>query len=52
VRESAEDLVERGREVVTRQKDQLSAAVEAGKQAYREVVGAPDGQKEAEGESE
>lgn len=36
---AANDLVEKGRTVVSQQKDQLSAAVEAGKQAYREAVG-------------
>lgn len=37
-RESATEWVERGRTAVSRQKEQLSAAVEAGKQAYREAV--------------
>lgn len=37
-RESAGEWVERGRTAVTRQKEHLSAAVEAGKQAYREAV--------------
>jgi gas vesicle protein len=36
--ESAGDLVERGKSAVARQKEQLAAAVEAGKQAYRESV--------------
>jgi gas vesicle protein len=36
--ESAGDLVEKGKGAVTRQRDQLAAAVEAGKQAYREAV--------------
>jgi gas vesicle protein len=36
--ESASEVVERGKSVINRQKDQLSAAVEAGKQAYRETV--------------
>jgi hypothetical protein len=36
-REQAEDYVERGRRVVTRTKDNLQSAVEAGKQAYREA---------------
>ena len=36
--ESASEWVERGRTAVGRQKEQLSAAVEAGKQAYREAV--------------
>lgn len=38
VKESANDLMDRGRNMVGRQKDQLNAAVEAGKQAYREAV--------------
>lgn len=38
LRESAADLIDRGKSAVSRQKDQLSAAVEAGKQAYREAV--------------
>ena len=37
-REAAGQYVERGKTMVARQKDQLSAAVEAGKQAYRESV--------------
>ena len=37
-RESATEWVERGRTAVSRQKEQLSAAMEAGKQAYREAV--------------
>jgi gas vesicle protein len=36
---SAADLYEKGRQTVTRQKETLSAAVEAGKQAYRDAVG-------------
>jgi gas vesicle protein len=35
---TAADLYEKGRQTVTRQKDTLSAAVEAGKQAYRDAV--------------
>ncbi len=35
---SANDLYEKGRQTVSRQKDTLSAAVEAGKQAYRDAV--------------
>ncbi len=38
LREQASDLVDRGRDVVGRQRDNLSAAVEAGKQAYRDAV--------------
>ena len=44
LRDSAVDAVEKGKNAVSRQKDQLSAAVEAGKQAYREAVStAPSG---------
>lgn len=39
LREGASGLVERGRDVVTRQREQLNAAVEAGRSAYREAVG-------------
>jgi gas vesicle protein len=38
LRESADDILERGRDVVGRQKDTLAEAVAAGKQAYRETV--------------
>ncbi len=38
LRETAEDVLERGRDVVGRQKDTLAEAVAAGKQAYRETV--------------
>lgn len=42
--DSAGDLVEKGKNAVSRQRDNLSAAVEAGKQAYRDAVsGAPPG---------
>jgi len=37
-KQSAADLYEKGRSTVSRQKDTLSAAVEAGKQAYRDAV--------------
>ncbi|MBZ5700967.1 MAG: YtxH domain-containing protein [Acidobacteriia bacterium] len=35
LRERAEDLLERGKEVASRQKESLSAAVEAGREAYQ-----------------
>lgn len=35
---SAADLVERSKEAVQRQREQLAAAVEAGKKAYRDSV--------------
>lgn len=50
VRQSATELVEKGKEVIARQRDHLAAAVEAGKQAYREAVGAAE-PKTAEGEA-
>ncbi len=36
LRKDAEDLVEKGKDLVAKQKEQLSAALEAGKQAYYE----------------
>jgi gas vesicle protein len=38
LRESAEEVIEKGKTAVGRQRDNLSSAVEAGKQAYREAV--------------
>jgi len=38
LRDQATDIVDRGRTAVNRQRDHLSAAVEAGKQAYRDAV--------------
>jgi gas vesicle protein len=38
LRDSASDLIEKGRGAISKQKDQLNSAVEAGKQAYREHV--------------
>jgi gas vesicle protein len=38
LRETASEYVDKGRTAVKRQKEQLSNAVEAGKQAYRESV--------------
>jgi gas vesicle protein len=45
LRESATDFVERGRDAVSRQREQVVAAVEAGRQAYRETrrVEMPEG---------
>ena len=36
LRQQAEEALERGKDLVTKQKDLLSAALEAGKQAYHE----------------
>ena len=43
IRHQAGDAVERGRQTVRRQRDQFQAAVEAGRQAYRETsaIGEP-----------
>jgi gas vesicle protein len=38
LKDSASDLVERGKTAVRSQKEQLTAAVEAGKNAYREAI--------------
>ena len=46
VRESASDLVGRGREAYQTQRENLSAALEAGKQAYRQNVTTPGGSAE------
>jgi gas vesicle protein len=39
LRDSASDLVNKGKEALDRQKDTIANAVEAGKQAYRDAVG-------------
>ena len=38
LRESASDLIDRSKDAIARQKDQLAMALEAGKQAYRDSV--------------
>lgn len=40
VRDQASDAIDRGKSTVNRQRDNLMAAMEAGKQAYREAVSA------------
>ncbi|HET9400593.1 MAG TPA: YtxH domain-containing protein [Candidatus Acidoferrales bacterium] len=35
IRERAEDLLERGKDVATRQRESITAAVEAGREAYQ-----------------
>ena len=39
LRDSASDLIDRGKEAIARQKEQLATAGDAFKQAYRESVG-------------
>jgi gas vesicle protein len=41
LREAATDHLERGKHTVQRHKESLSAAVDAGKQAYRDAVNTP-----------
>jgi gas vesicle protein len=38
LRETANEMVDKGRDAINRQKDTLSEAIDAGKQAYREKV--------------
>jgi gas vesicle protein len=38
LRSSASEIVERGKQVVNRQKERVSSSVEAGKQAYRDTM--------------
>jgi gas vesicle protein len=40
LKDSASDILDKGRDLVSKQKDQLDAAVQAGKQAYRDTVSA------------
>lgn len=40
LRDQAGELVERGKDVVGRQREQFAAAIDAGKQAYRDAVSA------------
>ncbi|HLH43277.1 MAG TPA: YtxH domain-containing protein [Bryobacteraceae bacterium] len=41
LREAATDALERGKESLRKQKDNLSAAIDAGKQAYRDAMNNP-----------
>ena len=41
LRDTATDTIDRGKDQIRRHKDNLSAAVDAGKQAYREAVKTP-----------
>ena len=40
-RQAMNEWIERGKEIVDRQKSQVQSAFEAGRQAYRETTGAP-----------
>ncbi len=41
LKQTAADWVEKGKDALGRQKDSIADAVEAGRQAYRDTVGAP-----------
>lgn len=41
LRDSATDAIDRGKDTLRRHKDNLSAAVDAGRQAYRDAVKTP-----------
>jgi len=41
LRDQASDVIDRGKQTVSRHKDNLSAAVDAGRQAYRDAVNNP-----------
>lgn len=41
VRDSASELIQRGREMMERQRDHLREALDAGKQAYQDTVNQP-----------
>jgi gas vesicle protein len=41
IKQSAAEWVDKGKEALGRQKDNIAEAVEAGRQAYRDTVGAP-----------
>jgi gas vesicle protein len=49
VRTAASDVMERGKQEVNRRKDNLSSAVVAGKQAYRDAVSSFDNSPSGEG---
>jgi gas vesicle protein len=41
IKQTAAEWVDKGKEALGRQKDNIADAVEAGRQAYRDTVGAP-----------
>ncbi len=47
LRGTAEELVDRGKTVVSRQKEHLAAAVDAGRQAYRDAVRNPNAEPQS-----
>jgi len=49
LRDSAGDVLEKGKNVVQKQRDQLSSAIEAGKQAYRDALSQTGGGTSTQG---
>ena len=49
VRESAGDMISRGRDSLQQQRDNLAAALDAGKQAYRQSVAGSEAPRASEG---
>lgn len=49
LRDQADEYVQKGKEAVGKQREQLSAALDAGKQAYREAIAQVGGNRPAGG---
>jgi gas vesicle protein len=49
LRDQASDVLEKGKNVVSKQREQFSSAIEAGKQAYRDAVSQSGGGSAPEG---
>ena len=49
VREQADDYLAKGKEVLQRQRENMEAAIEAGKKAYHEVTGEDTGTRKPAG---
>lgn len=47
LRDSASDVIEKGKDAVSKQRDQFSSAIEAGKQAYRDAISRTGGERPA-----
>jgi gas vesicle protein len=46
-RDSASDVIDKGKNVVSKQREQIASAIEAGKQAYREALSQSGGTNSA-----
>jgi|YNPNPStandDraft_1061719.scaffolds.fasta_scaffold00633_21 gas vesicle protein len=51
LKDSAEELIERGKGAISKQRETLAAAVEAGKQAYRDALAGRTAEKESGAET-